>query len=348
MPDVSVIIPFRGKAEILRWVLEGFAQQELGTLTVNVCIGGDGVPVPGEVVPDAATIAPAKRIRFHTRHYEHAGAGIIRNQLISEFPAPILIVVNGDTRPEPDMVARHVARLAALPAGSLVLGAAPWETPATPTVWDALLAETPMIFFWRGLAEGWHDFRHCWTLNLSLRAADFQSVGGFNPDLRPVYYEDLALGYRLMGAEKHIYYDPAIRVTHRHPTTLDDYLNREELLGMMAVIVCHTEPAMAKTLWGTASTSELVDRFSHWMRMDAASHRWIEKRLRGWTTVPLAELDPRTRDATLESIYQMHIPLKRLAFRLGFNRTTSLHLDEAERWMHRRPAALWRSYLEAT
>jgi hypothetical protein len=44
------------------------------------------------------------------------------------------------------------------------------------------------------------------------------------------------------------------------------------------------------------------------------------------------------------TIYQMHVPLKRLAFRLGFLRGIDL-VDDAH-WQERRPASLWRKIVE--
>jgi hypothetical protein len=41
------------------------------------------------------------------------------------------------------------------------------------------------------------------------------------------------------------------------------------------------------------------------------------------------------------TIYQMHVPLKRLAFRLGYLR--GLELMEDARWEERKPSGLWRA-----
>jgi hypothetical protein len=47
------------------------------------------------------------------------------------------------------------------------------------------------------------------------------------------------------------------------------------------------------------------------------------------------------RRRVLETVYQMHVPLKRLAFRLGYLRGMELRADA--RWEERRATGLWRA-----
>jgi hypothetical protein len=254
----------------------------------------------------------------------------------------LIIFGNSDARPDPDMVACHVAAMAPLPPGSLVLGSAPWEKPAKPTVFDALLAETPMVFFYDGLTpHHWHDFRHAWTLNLSVRLDDFRRSGGFHEALRPVYYEDLAFAHRVMGSQKkQVWYEPAARVLHRHPTSLHQYLDREELLGLMAPVLARVCPEAFVTLHRTDDLKRLAAEYQQWLKMDRGMHQWIYRRLAEWAGMPEAALGlDANRKQVLMTIYQMHIPLKRLAFRLGFLRGLEL-IDDA-RWQERKPQSLW-------
>jgi len=54
--------------------------------------------------------------------------------------------------------------------------------------------------------------------------------------------------------------------------------------------------------------------------------------------------EPEARELLLMTIYQMHVPLKRLAFRLGFLRGMELVGDE--RWEERKAVGLWRAVVE--
>ena len=200
-----------------------------------------------------------------------------------------------------------------------------------------------MVFYYGGLKGGeLYDFRHAWTLNLSVRAADFFLCGGFYELLRPVYYEDLAFGYRLLGPmRKGIFYEPGAVVTHRHPTTLEQYLDREELLGLMAPVFARECASAFAAIHGTADVGELAERFRAWVAMDGASHGWVYGRLKEWAELPEEVLGAGDgRERMLMTIYQMHVPLKQLAFRLGYLR--GMELVEDARWLERQPRGLWR------
>jgi len=336
---IAVIIPFRGDPALLSWTLEGYALQQLApgdTLEVYVGVDGDNMPA----IEGRGAVC---------RNFPRLGAAAVRNALVQETSpdTELLIFGNADARPEPDMVRRHAQAIAHTPPGSMVLGAAPWEMPPRPTIWDLLLDHTPMVFFYHQLQPGaWYDFRQAWTLNLSVRRADFLACGGFHEQLRPVYYEDLALAYRLMGHDKKgVLYEPRARVLHRHPLTLDQYLDREELLGLMAPVLARQCGAAFGLLHGTHDLETLSRSFRHWVKMDGAMHRWIYQRMREWTTVPAETLcTGDARQPLLLNIYQMHIPLKRLAFRLGFLK--GLMLAEDSHWQERKSDSLWRDVVQ--
>jgi hypothetical protein len=81
--------------------------------------------------------------------------------------------------------------------------------------------------------------------------------------------------------------------------------------------------------------------------MDLSMHRWIYRRMAEWTSIPMESLGPDPqRKRALMSIYQMHVPLKRLAFRLGFLK--GMKLAEDSHWQERKAQSLWRSAVEKT
>jgi hypothetical protein len=338
---IAVIIPFRGDVKLLEWTLEGYQRQVLAPgNSLDILVGVDG--------GDAPALA-AKGVVFQS--LPRMGAASVRNALVKAAPpdTDLLVFGNSDARPDPDMVQIHADTLAATPPGSMVLGAAPWETSPQATVWEVLLAETPMVFFYDQLQAGaWYDFRHAWTLNLSVRRSDFLASGGFHDHLRPVYFEDLAFAYRLLGKEKKgILYEPRARVLHRHPTTLEQYLDREELLGIMAPVLARNCAGAFGVLHGTRDVEALTHAFRDWVKMDAPMHRWIYQRMKDWTVVPaqaLQCLPAEQRRQVLLNIYQMHIPLKRLAFRLGFLK--GMKLAEDCHWEERKVEGLWRSVIQ--
>lgn len=334
-----VVIPFRGSAEILNWVLDGFAQQQLpADLTVEVRVGGDGC------VPPSPPVQTTRGVSITTRELPHVGNSIAKNMLMENTDADVVIFGNADTRPEPDFIARHVARLISLPTGSMVLGAAPYEKSAHPTIFEAFAERTPALFFYCQMKPGqWYDYRFAWTLSLSMLVSDFRRVGGFSPKLYPCYYEDLVLGYRLLGtSRKGVFYDPAIRVTHRHPMNFDHYLMREELMGLIAPLLYDAAPEIAANLFGSGDPHALAAQYDTWVHMDAPMHQWIYRRTSHWLQKPERELESHPESqALLDAIYQMHIPLKRLAFRLGFLRGLTITNPQ-----DRQPTGLWQAVIQ--
>jgi N-terminal domain of galactosyltransferase len=340
MLQVSVIIPFRGDADTLRWVLDGFACQRLPeNMLVDVRVGGDGCSLP-----PAPPVPPDTPLRFSMRTLPRSGVAGAKNLLLQGIQSDVLIFVNGDTRPDVHFIAAHASRLLSLPQAAMVLGSAPYESGAGKTVLDALKEESPMVFFYDQLQPHQsYDYRHAWNLNVSVRGEDVRRIGGFSVNLRPYGYEDLDFAWRLMGTKAAVFYDPAAAVTHRHPMTLDEYLNREEGLGTVAPVLYRVNPTLFQSLFGPRNLDVLAGDYRAWTSMDAASHRWIYQRMTEWCDQPESALGaPGTdeRRRLVHTVYQMHIPLKRLAFRLGFLRGLEL-LDDSQ-WLQRTHQGLWK------
>ncbi len=125
---IAVIIAARpSDISVLRWTLEGFATQQFRGHTLEIRVGIDG----GAGTPPFFE-APSG-IPVHFQNFPRAGAAAIRNQLVAATSADLLIFGNADARPDPDMVQQHADTIGPLPDGSMVLGAAPWESPRLPT-----------------------------------------------------------------------------------------------------------------------------------------------------------------------------------------------------------------------
>jgi hypothetical protein len=337
---VAVVIPFRGNPDTLSWVLAGLAEQQLrDDVELEVCVGGDGCELP--VAPQSS------RIQFTMRPMDHVGVCETKNRLMRDLDCEIVIFLNSDTRPMPGMVQSHIDRLSMLPARSMVLGAAPYEQPSAPTVFDVFKSETPAVFFYSQMTPGQsYDFRHAWTLNLSARFREVMAGGAFTNELRPCFYDDLEMAYRVLGSDhRGIFYDDRPTVIHRHPMTLEQYLDREELLGLMSPVLHRLSPGMFAELHGTDWIETLAEQFRNWITMDSATHRWTYRRLKEWIDLPAAELGKgAARQRMLNTIYQLHVPLKRLSFRLGFLRGMEMTDDRC--WQDRKPASLWKKMLE--
>ena len=344
MIRVSVIIPFRGNPDTLLWALDGFGRQDLpDDISLDIRVGGDGGAPPA--------FAPSiehPRTKFTLRSLPRSGVAGAKNLLLENVQTDILIFANADTRPLPSFVSTHVHRLLSLPEQSMVLGSSPYESSSNPTVFDALKEESPMIFFYDRLQpHHLYDHRHAWNLNVSVRHSDYLRAAGFSTALRPYGYEDLDFAFKVMGDIPAVYYDPDAIVIHRHPMTLDDYLNREEALGTVAPVLARVNPPLFQSLFGTTDLAKLASDYRLWISMDTPSHRWTYQRLADWAHRSETALGPKgseERSRLLLTLYQLHIPLKRLAFRLGFLRGLDL-IDDA-RWLQRGATGLWQKAIQ--
>jgi len=343
----AVIIPYfpQGRHETLNWTLEGFGLQELArgnSLEILVGIDGqaDRIPIPAfSTARHGITQHPLPRM----------GAAAVRNELVRriQITPDLLIFANADTRPEPDMVQQHVAAMARLPERSLVLGAAPWER-HNPSVLDTLIDSTPMVFSYCHLkARQGHSFRVAYSLNLSVRYLDFCAAGGFPESVRPYYYEDLAFAYRVLGPEQAgVFYAPQARVLHRHELSLAQYLDREELLGIMAPVLAETCPEVFAVLMAGRSLQQLASDFRNALEANKAIYPPLFSHLQAKfallrSTLGVGEVCRQS----IQRLYQLHLPLKLLAFRLGLLQGIQWRHDRD--WQERRAGGRWRPWVRA-
>lgn len=343
---IAVIIPYcpQGAHETLLWTLEGFAQQELAAdQSLEILVGLDGQTEPIQL-PNL----PASPHALAMHGLPRMGAAAVRNELVRRVQRvpDFLIFANADTRPAPDMVRQHAAKMATLPDKSLVLGTAPWER-CNPTVLDTLIDETPMIFSYCHLrADHGYSFRVAYSLNLSVRYADFMAAGGFSEAVRPYYYEDLAFAARVLGTDRlGVFFAPQVRVMHRHPMTLAQYLDREELLGIMAPVLEKVAPETFTALMAGRSSAAIAADFQAKLAGDKSLYPPLFRRLQEQLTQPSSILGQgEVRRHAIQLLYQLHLPLKLLAFRLGFLQGLQW-LDDND-WLERQPRGLWRSWVE--
>jgi hypothetical protein len=348
--QIAVIIPCHPQTphDTFVWTLEGFSQQVLDAgLTLEVLVGMDGGDGRDStvVLPE---IPPSQHL-LSVHSLPCMGAAAVRNALVRRCHTrpELLIFANADTRPAPDMVQQHVRTMASLPAKSLVLGAAPWER-VQPTVLDTLIDSCPMVFSYCHLTtKQWYPFRTAYSLNLSIRYQDFQEVGGFPEEIRPYYYEDLAFAYRVLGPQRAgVFYAPAARVLHRHPLTFASYLDREEMLGLMAPVLAQVCPDAFAALMAGRSVETIADDFRQKLAGDKTLYPPLFRHLQEKFTQPANTLGAgEGRTQAIQRLYQLHLPLRLLAFRVGF--LQGLKWLQDQDWQRRRPSGLWRPWVGA-
>lgn len=230
-----------------------------------------------------------------------------------------IILLNDDGRLAPGFVTAHLRAHAQLGQPALVLGASPFATYADETLFDRLIAETSMIFFYdRMQPHAWYNFRHAWNLNLSFRRQDAAGVC-FDERLAPVNFDDLEWAFRLEQERGlRVWYEPAASLVHDHRYTLDSYLQREEHLGRMAALLWECNPPCFEAIYN-ADLERALAEARRFVKADAAHAEGLRAALAPLLQRRADEFGgaPTARRELMQALYVAHRPLKRLMFYRG-------------------------------
>lgn len=332
--DVSVIIPTRGRPEKLGACVAGLAGQTPGAGRFEVLVGVDG---GAESPEEAAAAEGAARAGWggsgglRVVACARGGQAQVRNALVERARGETLVFLNDDVRPEPGLLAAHVAAQRES-GGALVVGAAPWVVGERDSLFARLVRETSMVFFYdrmdEALASGEagrdHDwgFRHAWLLNLSAPAELVRRAGGFAVFPETYGYEDDEFAFRCgrrFGTR--VLYRPEAVARHDHPMTPGAYLERERRLGRAAWGFAGAAPECALAMFGRdVRSAEEVAYARAFVERERANAERVRPVFEALERVPADALPPRDDPAgamLVRALGQQHLMLKRWAWRAG-------------------------------
>ncbi len=331
--DVSCLIPTHERPDKLVGCIAGLAAQHANGTRFEVLVGVDG-PDHGEADAVAAALAASGAQDVPVRLYvcDKAGPAATRNRLIENARGRVLLFLNDDVRPDRDLVATHAKahdELGARSQQAMVLGSSPWVIPEDGTLFDRLIRETSMVFFYDQMvgpkaADPDHDwgFRHAWTLNLSVPAQAVRAAGGFSCEMNAPCFEDLEFAHRLsteIGLG--VLYRPAAVVVHDHRYQPRAYLQRERLLGAHAWRLARCAPECAHAVFGrdllAASEVEYCREFVDRERAEALRLEERFCRLSELSSECVPSGEGETGRELIGLIYQQHLLLKRWWWRTG-------------------------------
>ena len=242
--DLTVAIPSCGRADKLTRLLDSLDRQTIDANRFEVVVGFDGTSCP--------VSNPAVRVL----KLEHAGPASTRNAIVDEAKGDLLLFLNDDVIAAPDLLEQHLAahsKQSDCSEHDLVLGSAPWVVASDDTLFDRMIRETSMVFFYNTMDDSdrtrdW-GFRHAWTLNLSLRTELARQVP-FDEGLKRAMFEDLEWAYRLAELKSsRVLYRPEAEVLHDHRYTPEGYLEREKALGAQSLELARVNPECAHAIF---------------------------------------------------------------------------------------------------
>ncbi|GJG86415.1 hypothetical protein tb265_15960 [Gemmatimonadetes bacterium T265] len=218
-PAISVVVPSYNRRHTLEMVLGGLAAQRgVPPDAFEVLVVLDG-STDGSDAMLAAWQRGGRLPRLRWESRANGGQAAARDAGARAAAAPLLLFLDDDVVPEPDLVARHLAghppgaRVAVLGDCEIVREAAhPFYTQQMWSWWEDLYTARARP----GRAPCYVDF--C-AGNVSLRREDYLVSGGFDPAFRGYGGEDYDLGYRLLRAGVRFVADRRAHAMHHHRFT---------------------------------------------------------------------------------------------------------------------------------
>jgi GT2 family glycosyltransferase len=283
---LTVVVPTRGRPEILARTLAALLAQDTDAFDVVVVVDGTDQPVP-----DLAAFGRRGQVLVQ----DHAGPGAARNRAVAAVDTPLVLFLGDDMVPDPGLVAAHLACHHDAPeAGTAVLGHVVWHDEVERTGAIRWLDRSGSQFEFSTIDGTEAGFGHLYSCNLSLQRDAFVAVGGFD-EAFVYYYEDLDLGWRLHEAGMRLRYEPAALARHLHGYDLDRL--RQRFAGvargehMMASKHAWFSPWFASRFRAAAEVPavstvwpRLVDRVPSWL----PGRRHVERQADLWYRQQLA------------------------------------------------------------
>jgi glycosyltransferase involved in cell wall biosynthesis len=238
----SVIVPSYNRRATLEMVLAGLAAQTLAGERFEVLVVLDGGS------DDSAAMLARWRDEGRIRNLRwltqpNSGQAAARNNGAQAARAPILVFLDDDVVPEPELLEAHLRwydsdeRLTVL--GDCLIVRERRESLYHLMVW-AWWEDMYRARALPGRRPGIRDF--C-AGNFSLRRADLLHVGGFDTDFRGYGGEDFELGHRLLRGGVRFVADRGARARHYHRTSVAGVLRatRQEAHGDKLLGLKHPE-----------------------------------------------------------------------------------------------------------
>jgi glycosyltransferase involved in cell wall biosynthesis len=328
--EVSVIIPTFRRHQKLAACLRSLARQSLDAREYEVLVGFDG-PDPEGVRAANAAWREAGGLHLTAMECPRAGYTATRNHIFASATGRVTVSTNDDVIAAPGFLEAHAREHRAAREGgerTIVSGASPWVVHEPDRLFDRLIRETSMVFFYdrmdtpEALADRERDwgFRHAWGLNTSAPTEVVREVGAWTVYPAWYGYEDNEIAFKIRERYgSRVIYRPEALARHDHRMSPKEYLEREFRLGFAAPGVAATTPGFAKATFNRDLTdpAELAYSREFIARERAGAARARESFER------LAEMSPSLLDgpegaALRTMLYEHHLPLKRWMWRAGF------------------------------
>ena len=229
--SVSVVIPTYNRVSQLGRTLGALAAQDGTGGPVEVVVVSDGsTDGTDEYLASADVPLPVVGITQH-----NAGPAAARNRGVERATGELVLFIDDDVVPAPDLVAAHVRRHEA--AGDDVVVIGPMRTPGEHDISPWVRWEQDMLYKQYDAMErgDWEPTaRQFYTGNASILRRHLDAAGGFDTEFRRA--EDVELAYRLADRGLRFVYAPDAVVLHYAERSFGAWLDVASSYGRNDVI----------------------------------------------------------------------------------------------------------------
>ncbi|RIV40337.1 glycosyltransferase [Micromonospora radicis] len=276
-PQLSVIIPTYNRSQLLRQTLGNLARQRMPAASFEVIVADDGSSDDTRAV--VAEAAKSMRVQYHFQPDEGFRAGMARNAGARLAAAPVLVFLDTGALVGPDYLDCHLAEHEAGGRTAVVGYAHGYDLAGTVPGLAAAAAEAlpEQVVARFGDEAGFADARQpqfvdCdfdlgrlaapwvlfWTLNCSVRADDFQRLGGFDEDFHGWGLEDLELAYRLFNDGVGFRLSRRAWVVHAPHARDRDAILAESMRNLRRLLAKHPQPPV-EIVWRLMQRASPLD-----------------------------------------------------------------------------------------
>ena len=222
---VSVVIPTYNRARLLQRTVAALADQETGGATYDVTYVSNGSTDGTEKALQEIVARYPGRFRYFQIAPTGGPAGP-RNAGIRAATGDVVLLLDDDIVPEPDLVGRHAAFHLAHPEphhvvmGEVYIPSDQLEDPMS------LIHDFP---YHEVRNQERLDYLHFWTCNVSFKRTFMLENGMFDESF--LYYEDVLCGHRLARSGMHLHFLPSARGQHLNQMDPKDLPAKGRMIG---------------------------------------------------------------------------------------------------------------------